>query len=77
MIMTAENKSSRNKPVQVPLCRPQIPREMTWDGTCFCAVSNGVVILSLLLERQTGEEQNKGDYELVTTALYGAVHSSM
>jgi hypothetical protein len=31
MILTGENRSTRGKPVPVPLCPPQIPHALAWD----------------------------------------------
>jgi hypothetical protein len=32
------NRSTRRKPVPVPLCPPQIPQDLTWDRTRAAAV---------------------------------------
>jgi hypothetical protein len=34
------NRSTRRKPAPVPLCPPQIPRDLTWDRTRAAAVGN-------------------------------------
>ena len=38
MKLTGENRSSREKPVPVPLCPPQIPHGLTQDRTRTSAV---------------------------------------
>jgi hypothetical protein len=35
-----ENRSTRRKPAQMPLCPPQIPRDLTWDRTRVVAVGS-------------------------------------
>jgi hypothetical protein len=32
------NENWQGKPVTVPLCPPQIPHDLTWNGTCPAAV---------------------------------------
>jgi hypothetical protein len=38
MGINSGNRSSRTKPSPVPLCPPQIPRDLTWDGNGYAAV---------------------------------------
>jgi hypothetical protein len=38
MIIGKGNRSTRRKPVPVPLCPPQIPHDLTWAGTRATAV---------------------------------------
>jgi hypothetical protein len=39
-----ENRSTRRKPAPMPLCRPQIQHDLTWDRTRAAAVGSRPLI---------------------------------
>jgi hypothetical protein len=41
IIIGGRNVSIRRKPTEVPLCPPQIPHYLNWDGTWDAVVEDG------------------------------------